>query len=357
MIRKAFVTFVFIALSIVAAHAASVNVRIGGSIEIDNELTGPLLSLAGTTDIGGRIHGSANIASGHINISGTVQEDVTAASGVFTLLPQGQIGGDLRLASGDAEISGAVGGDLIVAAGSVTVSGQIGGDVKAFAGKVIVEPGAVIGGRIITRGPGTVDISPDARVFGGESSEPPQLPHPHPGHVFPPLIVSTLMFALLQFPLIGLGTLFFGLLFLALFPQFAESVAQTLRHRPGPSVLAGFLTLLMVPVAVVFLMITILGLPVAILMIFAFALILVMSYGIGAVVLTSAALHCFRVEAVSGLSLPAGFWWRALYLVVGLVVLRFLRLLPVAGSFVVWITIMLGLGALTIELWRRWRRE
>ena len=337
------------------AHAAGNEFRIGGSVDIGNEMTGQLFAAAGTANIEGRINGGANIVAGRINIAGTVQDDVLAVSGAFTLWPIGQIGGDLHLASGDAEVSGAVGGDLVVAAGSVIVAGQVGGDIRTMAGKVTVLPGAVIGGRIITRGPGTVEVSPDAQVLGGLAPEPPQR-HRENRSLPQTLIGGTIMFALLQLPVVGLGTLMVGLLFLAIFPRFAESAASIARTQIGLSVVAGFLTLAAAPVTVGVLAFTILGLPLAVLTAAVLVLLLVVSYGVGTVTLTSAIWQRFRVGVASGLSLPERFWWRALYLCIGLAVLGFLRHVPVAGPIALWGPTLVGLGALIIEMWRRWRR-
>ena len=356
--------FLFLAVSLVLASviglasAVGSTVKIAGSVDLRDEMTGQLLAAAGSTNIEGRINGGAFIAAGRVNIAGTVQEDVVAISGAFTLWPQGQIGGDLRLASGDAEISGAVGGDLVVAAGSVIVAGQIGGDIRTLAGKIIVLPGAVIGGRIVTRGPGSIDVSPDAHVLGGTIPDQQQQQQRHRENRSLPqtLIGGTIMFALLQLPIVGLGTLMVGLLFLAIFPQFAEAAAGVARTQIGSSVVAGFLTLAAAPVTVGILAISILGLPLAVLTAAALVLLLVVSYSVGTVTLASAVWQRFRVGGASGLSLPAGFWRRALYLFFGLAVLGFLRHVPIAGFFALWGPTLVGLGALIIEMWRRWRR-
>jgi cytoskeletal protein CcmA (bactofilin family) len=351
---------IFAALLTVAAGTASAadgtTVRIGGTIDIRDDMNGQLIAVAGATNIEGRIDGGAVIAAGRINIAGTVQDDVLAASGAFTLWPQAQIGGDLRLASGDAEVAGAVGGDLVVMAGSVVVAGQIGGDLRTMAGKVIVLPGAVIGGRIITHGPGLVDVSRDAQVLGGVApSEPQQTKRNRENrggsHA---LITGTLLFTFLRLPVIGLGTLITGLLFLAIFPSFAEAAAGTLRAQPGASVLTGFVTFAAVPLAILVLMLTILGLPVAVLAAAAFLLILVVAYGFGALTLICAIWRRMRSVNERSLALPTGFWRRALCLFIALAVLSLLRPLPIAGDIAFWGTLMLGLGGLTLEVWRRW---
>jgi hypothetical protein len=358
---RVLVLAIITAFLVVSAGAARADngssVRIGPTVDIREDLGGRLIVAAGSATIEARVEGGATIAAGRITVIGTIADDVLAASGAFVLPAQGQIGGDLSLATGDAEIAGAVGGDLDVAAGSVEVGGRIGGDLRTFAGKVIVLPGAVIGGRIVTEGPGSVEISPQAKVLGGEapsgSAPPPRRP---PNHSWvPTLIGGTLLFALLRLPVMGLGTLIAGLLFLALFPRFAETAAGTLRLRPGASVLTGFIAFAAVPVAILILMVTILGLPVAFLATAAFLLLLVVAYGFGALTLLCAIWWRVRSRDERTLALPEGYWRRALCLLAALAVLNLLRALPIAGDIAFWGTLMVGLGALTLEVWERWR--
>jgi cytoskeletal protein CcmA (bactofilin family) len=361
MIRVLISAAVIALLAVFAGGARAddgTSVRIGATVDVREDMTGRLIAAAGATNIDARVESGATMAAGRINITGTVADDVLAASGAFTLWPQGQVGGDLRLVAGDVEIAGAVGGDLDVAAGSVVVGGRIGGDLRTFAGKVTVLPSAVIGGRIVTEGPGSVEISPDAQILGGAASSdsaPPRNRPSHPGgHA---LIGATILFALLRLPVIGLGTLIAGLVFLALFPRFAETAAGTLRLRPGASVLTGFVTFAAVPAAILILMVTILGLPVAFLATAAFLLILVVAYGFGALTLLCAVWRRVRSRDERALALPAGYWRRALCLFVALAVLSLLRALPIAGDIAFWGTLMVGLGALTLEVWGRWRGE
>jgi hypothetical protein len=216
----------------------------------------------------------------------------------------------------------------------------------------------VIGGRIVTEGPGSVEISPEARVLGGTAPPESTPPRNRPNHTWMPALVGgTVLFALLRLPVVGLGTLIAGLVFLALFPRFAETAAGTLRLRPGASVLAGFVTFAVVPVAILILMVTILGLPVAFLATAAFLLILVVAYGFGALTLLCAIWRRVRSQNERALALPAGYWRRALCLLVALAVLGVVRPLPIVGDVAFWGTLMVGLGALTLETWGRWRGE
>jgi hypothetical protein len=87
-------------------------------------------------------------------------------------------------------------------------------------------------------------------------------------------------------------------------------------------------------------------------------LALVVGYGIGAATLTSLVLRSRRPPSaeVGGVVLPPRFVWRAVYLLIGLAALGFLRHLPIAGIFALWGTTALGFGALLLETSHRWSR-
>jgi cytoskeletal protein CcmA (bactofilin family) len=330
--------------------ADSTTFRIAPTVDIENVITGRLISGAGTIRVESVVNGDASMAAGRIDIDGTIQGDVQAAAGAFALGPKAQIGGDLRLAAGDATISGAVGGDIIVATGSVAIEGHVAGDVRAVAGKVVVLPGAVIGGQIRNRGTGTLEVSPDAQVLGGDSSEPAPMPKRAPHGA----ISGALLFTFFHLATFGLFTLGIGLLFLALFPGFAESAATTLRVHTGATLLAGFVVAIGGLFGVIVLAVTILGIPFAVFALIVYALVLVLGYGVGALTFTAAIWRRLRVGG-NALALPTGFWARALCLFLGLLLIGFLKQLPLVGGMVLVATVLLGLGALSMESWRRWR--
>ncbi|HET9149880.1 MAG TPA: polymer-forming cytoskeletal protein [Alphaproteobacteria bacterium] len=357
-------TLLLLAATAPARAAEGTGVRIGPTVDVTGTVPGRVIAGAGSITVEGRVAGDMMALAGRMNVTGTVEGDLTAASGAFTLWPQGQVGGDLHLAAGDAEISGAIGGDLVAATGSITVAGQVGGDVRVGAGKLVVLPGAVIGGRIVTHGPGSVQISPEAKVLGGTAPSGPPAPmhREHRSGDMPFALIGTaLLFTFLRLPVVGIGTLAVGLLFLALFPRFAGDAALVVRRRPAASILMGFFGMAASPVIVAILILTILGLPLALFVAAAFMLALVVGYGIGAATLTSLVLRSRRpASAEEGeegkMVLPPRFVWRAVYLLIGLAALGFLRHLPVAGIFTLWGTTALGFGALLLETSHRWSR-
>ena len=125
-------------------------------------------------------------------------------------------------------------------------------------------------------------------------------------------------------------------------PDFYARVAQTLRTRGWMSLLLGFLALVCIPVAALILVFTLIGVPLALLAIaLCLALLLVgyVSAGIGAWAL--AKLKADRTEAK---------WWRIGAAVLGVLAISLLGRLPYLGGLVVLGALLIGLGALLLQV-------
>jgi len=166
---------------------------------------------------------------------------------------------------GNTHVTGRVGEGVVAILGNTYVNSRIGGDAVAIFGNVELGPQARVAGDIAVIG-GQLIQDPEARVRGNiEQVVPPiefggfQWLRPWIKHCL-----------LLGRPLAlepGLGwawTLAFGFLTLyvvlaLMFSGGVEKCVQTLETRPGHSLLAALLTLLLVPVLSVLLMITVVG--------------------------------------------------------------------------------------------------
>jgi len=127
-------------------------------------------------------------------------------------------------------------------------------------------------------------------------------------------------------------------------PDFYARVAQTLRTRGWMSLLLGFLALVCIPVAALILVFTLIGVPLALLAIaLCLALLLVgyVSAGIGIGAWALAKLKADRTEAK---------WWRIGAAVLGVLAISLLGRLPYLGGLVVLGALLIGLGALLLQV-------
>lgn len=295
--------------------------------------------------------------AGTIIVRGTVTGDVETAAGAVHVTETGRVGGDLEAAAGTVRIDGTVGGNVSVAGGTVEIgeTAQIGGNLEAGAGFLAIQgtidgtvragaeefalgPTASVGGDVrydaatFTRDSGaTVSGSVIQDESIGDSAGPDS------GGFTLPSWLGVVYSLLVNFLL--------GAILLAAFPSFSARVAGHVAERPAKSGGVGLLALVVVPIVLVVLLFTIIGIPLSL---------------VGAVVFGVAAW----VAVVYG-QFAVGSWAlsltdrenRWLALVVGLVGFALLGVIPVLGGLLELVAFLLGLGALALTLRESYRNR
>ena len=310
-----------------------------GSIVVDEgETVDGIEGVAGTIVVRGTVTGDLSGAAGSIRIAetGRVEGNVEAAAG--TLIVDGTVTGDVQAGAGSFEVGdGArVGGAIDVGAGSISVDGAVGGDVRAAADTVVIGPNADVGGEFrydaseFTR-------SPDARVAGGVVEDSSLRGDAGVGFgmdVAPSWFGSVYAFA---------ANLVLGAVLLFAFPRFSRDVAARVGSDPLESGGVGLLTLFAVPIVILLVTATVVGIPLALL-------------GIAAYVAAIWIATVYGRYAVGRWVLRRlGSENRWLALVVGLAGVAVLGAVPLVGWLAELLVLLLGLGALAFGLRDRYR--
>ncbi len=290
---------------------------------------------------------------GTVVVRGTVTGDVSAVGGDVRIERTGEVGGDLEAAGGSVTIAGSVDGDVDVGAGSLSITeeGTVGDDVTAGVGTATIdgaiEGDAEIGADTVRLGE-TASIAGDLRYSGdlegntdavaGEIERDASL-----GVDVAPTVQP---FASWLFAAYALAVnLLLGALLLGLFPRFSDGVADRVASGPLRSGLAGLAALIGIPVLLLALAISVVGLPLSLVGGFAFALLVWVGIVYGR----------FAVAAWALSLVGLGNRWLAL--VVGLVAGALLSRLPVpiVGEAIGLVVLLLGLGGLVRGLVGGWR--
>ena len=109
------------------------------------------------------------VAGGEVSVDAPVFGDVMAAGG--EIIFNDSIGEDLTVAGGEITINGHVGDDLRITGGKVIVRGIVHDDMIVFGGDVLIAPTAVIRGNLVSfTGETTIDgvVEGATRAKGGE---------------------------------------------------------------------------------------------------------------------------------------------------------------------------------------------
>lgn len=327
-------------LSVLPGIAAA-DTRSGGSVVVgpDETVTGDLEAFAGSVVIRGTVTGDVSAFAGDVRIEGRVEGDVEAAAGSVEIAPGATVGGDLQASAGNVRIAGAVAGNVEAAAETVSVAdgGTIGGNLEAGAETVRLASGASVAGDV--RYGGQLDRADGAQVGGATVQDGDLVVNgPIVGDVPRiPAWVGTAYGFLVNAAL--------GILLLAAFPAFSRRVTAQATDSPLRSGGIGFLTLILVPVGLVLIALTIIGIPLSLIgaLLFGFTLWVGAVYG--------------RIAVGDWLLGLVNVQNRWLALLVGLVVVALGVSIPIVGGLVEFVVFLLGFGALATALYRSYRRR
>jgi cytoskeletal protein CcmA (bactofilin family) len=215
------------------------------------------------------------------------QGDKLVLGGSYTLHSGESLNGNLVVLGGtvDLQQNSNLNGNVLLAGGSLHVDGKVTGNILATGGSVDLASNAVVSGDISTLG-ATLNRSPGAQVLGNINngfSGPAEITVP--GNIQVPntiihtevnIIVQTFLFFLRAFLWAALAILV--VLFL---PRQVEQVSQAAIAQPLISAGLGVLTAVILPLVLVLVAITIIGIPVSLLGVLA----LVVTWAFGIVVL------------------------------------------------------------------------
>jgi len=295
-------------------------------------------AVAGSVVIRGTVTGDVSGVAGHVHVteSGQVDGSIEAAAGAIRL--DGTVAGDVSTGSGHVEIADTarIGGDLDLGTGYLLVDGQIDGDVRADAERISLGPNAAVSGEFRYDAP---SFSQDpASTVEGSVVEDPELGSDTRDFTVQPWL--GIVYGLL-------ANLLLGAILLAAFPSFATGVASRVADSPAMSGGVGLLTLIGVPILLLLVALTVVGIPLS----------LFAAVGFGAAIWIAVVLGQYAVGAWAlGL---AGVDNRWLALLVGLVAVALVGTVPILGAIVDLLVLLVGLGALAVGLraQRRSRRR
>jgi len=292
--------------------------------------------VAGSVIVRGTVTGDVSTAAGNVHVaeSGTVGGDINAAAGTVRI--DGDVDGSVSAAGSTIAVgeTGQIGGDLDVGAAFLTVDGTVDGNVRAGAETIVLGPGADIGGEFRYDAE-TFSQDPDATV-GGSVVEDETIGEQE--SVVPGWVGA--IYGLL-------ANLLLGVVLLAVFPAFSARVAGRVTESPVVSGGVGLGALVVVPLVLLLVAVTIVGIPLSLLGAVLFGLFVWVAVVYGQYAVGTWALGILGREN------------RWLALLVGLVGFAVLGAVPVLGAVVELAALLLGLGAVALALrdTRRGRRQ
>jgi len=305
----------------------------GRRIDIKQRVAGDILAAGWRVTLSGPADDDVRIAAAEIAITAPVTGDLTLAGGDVTLGPEAYVGGRSWVTGNTVRVAGTFDRELQIAGATVQISGETRQPLRVIADKLEILPGARVLAGMSYKSPTEARVAEGATVSGPITFDRIQQREAQKAREFP--TASSLLFAFHLF--------FAGLLVILFLPRFETSVVETLRARPGRSLLAGFVLLVTTPVAALLLVVSVLGLPIG--------FVLAASYAVALFV--GVLMTAFFIGDVEARLLNSGpiatRGQHALLLIAGVVTLAILRSL--LGGIVVFVCVLFGLGAVALWLY------
>lgn len=323
----------------------------GGAIKIDGHITGDLvvagqnLSIDGTVDgdviafaqgvnINGEVKGSIRVFGQNINLNGITGRNVNAFGSSINTGSESEIGIDLAVFGAWGSFDGLVKGSLHGGLSQANINSRIGQDVDLDLESsnpktnLVLGPDAVIGGNLKYTSPVEAEIANPEAISGTVEYQQPS-----------PKTTNWTEVLMKKFYQLA-GLILIGLVLLGIRKKSFATVSEVMKKKPWASLLIGLAVLVATPVVMLILIITAIGIPLALLLLAGYLILL------GISVIYSA--YYLGVLVVDGLNKKPINPFVAL--IIGLFILVILSIVPLLGGLLIFLFILFGLGALSINI-------
>lgn len=297
---------------------------VGQQVIISGTIKGDVICAAQTVTISGKVEGSVRVAGQIVTLQNTVGRSVSIAADQITLEKKAVVGRDATLAGNTLALDGVIKRDAVIASGSTTLTGTIGRNLRTTGSQLELQDKAVVAGALEYTSNNSAEIAKTATVKGDVTHHSPE--HNKERKMFD---VGNFITVLALF-------MFSALLLIMLFPQQIHRVSMIAANSLGKTILTGVLVSFAVPIALIGLSLTLVGVPVAIFGFLVWTLLMMLSGPIAAYYLGSMVLAKAKNPV--------------LIMLVGSVLLVILYFIPLVGWLFAVVAYFIGIGALVRQL-------
>jgi len=292
---------------------------------------GSVIAFAKDVDISGQVNGSVSGFGQNINVNGKVNRNLIGFCSALNIKPDADIGGDVTAFCGELTLDGKIGKGLRGSVGTLIISGIVNGDVSVSADKIILMPTAKILGDFKYKSRKQAKIESGASVSGQTFwTKEEAKKEKKPKDVFTLKSIITEILFLLALMITGTAL---TLIFKKNAYQAKKAVTASFLKSLG----WGFVFMVCIPIAIIILIVTILGIPIAIISLFAYAVLLYIAKIPVATALGEKIIKAFGKQGETSL-IPS--------MLLGLIVLTILLNIPYLEWLIYFIVLFTGFGAI-----------
>jgi len=314
-------------------------------VKVKSGISGDLTSFSSTVNIDSKVDGSAYIFAGRANISSPeIANRLVVFGGQVDV--SGNIKGDLIVFGGTVSIdsSAIIGGDIFAYGGNVYINGRTFGNLRAGGGKVMLE------GAVIEK---SAQIKSDQILISESSSINGKLSYWSAKKAnFPEGVIK----GAVEFNKVKSETFsssyavisslvmaaFLALAVLFLFGKKLEGIVTSAYEKFGATLLAGFLIAIVLPLALMILLISYVGITFALAILFVYIAAWFFAYAYGALLTGSAMIRWLSKSKTMKVD------WSAA--IIGVLALVLIGYIPIVGGIVSFLVMLTGMGMVYSQL-------
>ncbi len=302
----------------------------GGQVFIDGIVNGDVLVAGGSVEISGRVSKNVRLMAGQASITGHIGQNLTGVTATIELSPSSSVGRNVTIVSGNTDLESTVGNNVRLYSSSVRISDGIRGKVVAYVGRLRLTSKVKIGETLEYWSNNNALIDPNAVIQGGVTHHPSFFYDVFHSKILQGLKIGSKLAALLMN---FFYSFVIGLIMLRYFPRRVDRTIETLNEKPAQSLVAGIVLVFLLPITMLALIITILGVPFALTLL---SLTVVGFYTAKILAILWLSTHIFRKFEFKK--------HKKLYFAFGLIVYFILSVIPYLGTVVTIAALFLGIG-------------
>jgi len=309
-------------------------VVVGDQVVVSGSIGGDVIVMANQVRINGPVKGNVRVFADTIQLDSSIGKNVTLFAENIFLLKNTEIGWDAVMAAKKIRAQAEIGGDLLAASKDIMVSGRVGGNFNLYLnkqGQLTLNSGTIIGRDLNYISQNKLAI-PEKTVGGLVNYYPGQ--SSYAGSYLKSFYAIKIIFSLL-------GLWLVGLILVAVFKKKLVPVTNLMAEKVGASLLAGAIFVILLPVVVMILLATLIGLPLALIIACLGLLLIYIGEFFVGLLIGQYVWSCFDKKKISKAPLmPAMFLGVFLFFV--------LISIPVIGWLVKFVGMIWGSGALIL---------
>src|SRR3989344_243503 len=309
----------------------------GQNVTVDADVLGDVICAGQNVTINGTVSGDARLAGQMITINGAIDSNLTSFGQPIELPADGIVSGEVFAAGQDFSERGTIGKTLNGGFESAELNGEINGDVQLVVNSLRVGNDASILGNLTYESKTNIEVPTTASISGTVRRTEPTAKELTARPLRPIANTSMRAFSWAGWLMRVLTYLILGLLLAIIFPVFTKKILDLSEQYQGRSMLLGFVSFFVIPILLVLLVISLIGIPIALIGLFLWLFFLFVSRITFALFVGKKVLTQLKLKQIDSMA------WVT---VVGVLTTSLLFKIPFLGWLLSCIAVIWGFGAL-----------